>query len=707
MRVTITKPNVFSSYGILMPVGSIQTVENAYGASLVAALQATDTDGVLLAPQNKPYDSAPTQLSGIFTFATLPSAASALQGTIAYTTDQGLCVSGGTTWVSQSTPSTVSSAISVAQKSIIGGLRAITVGDSHLSLGFFQVQVATTAGSVVVGANGVVTVSAGSNTYAMPGSWMCIYNINDPTFSLPFNGVTVKVTAVLSNTSFQFNGALNGVVPAPGDYSSNQGGAWTLYSLNRGTDSSLVKYLNFRAGNPFNLTANYAISGGLTSYQVTLLKQGKILGGPRFDAAFVDGGSNDVGGGGTATLQSALAGAQDAYTNLVTICNAILAYGARVFLFTGVPQPIGVTNASFKNLALNQLRQWLSQYAQVTPGITLLDTWGASLDGTVAGGSMIANYAHTANDVHFSSYANYAIGGQLASVLTNSLRPAVEIGNISVLDDATTYAQLITAWAATTAYTVTTGPALYVINAGNIYKLVTSGTSGSTGPSGVGSSITDGGCVWAFNAVDATNLVQNGAMAGTTGTNNASSVVTGNVPTAWQLFNPVNVSNTSTTTPAQALTGVTGTNKGKWGFGWNLSLVFSAAGSIQANSNDWGSAWRSASATFGGGWFRAGITVQAITASPAVLQQFELQVINNAGAGYAEISEGLNGNNTTTLPLLTTDNPMEMVTPAFYVQPGITSNQAQMYLNIVSSAAGTVPLQISGAWCHRVIDQQS
>lgn len=56
MRVTIAKSGVFSTYGIAMPVGTIQTVDNAYGASLVYAGQATDTDGVLLAPTNKPFD---------------------------------------------------------------------------------------------------------------------------------------------------------------------------------------------------------------------------------------------------------------------------------------------------------------------------------------------------------------------------------------------------------------------------------------------------------------------------------------------------------------------------------------------------------------------------------------------------------------------------------------------------------------------------
>lgn len=60
MRVTITKPNVYNSYGIAMPVGSIQTVDSTFGASLVYALQATDTDGVLPPAANTPFSTTPT-----------------------------------------------------------------------------------------------------------------------------------------------------------------------------------------------------------------------------------------------------------------------------------------------------------------------------------------------------------------------------------------------------------------------------------------------------------------------------------------------------------------------------------------------------------------------------------------------------------------------------------------------------------------------
>ncbi len=52
-------------------------------------------------------------------------------------------------------------------------------------------------------------------------------------------------------------------------------------------------------------------------------------------------------------------------------------------------------------------------------------------------------------------------------------------------------------WTTQTAYT----GRQKVINARNLYELVTEGTSGTTGPTGTGSEITDGTCVWVWRGV--------------------------------------------------------------------------------------------------------------------------------------------------------------------------------------------------------------
>lgn len=62
MRVTILKPGVFTEFGISAPVGTTIEVGGDYGKSLVASLQASDTDGVLSAPQNTPFDSSPASV---------------------------------------------------------------------------------------------------------------------------------------------------------------------------------------------------------------------------------------------------------------------------------------------------------------------------------------------------------------------------------------------------------------------------------------------------------------------------------------------------------------------------------------------------------------------------------------------------------------------------------------------------------------------
>lgn len=57
MRVTITKANVFSAFGVPFAINSIQTVTDDYGRSLILSQQATDTDGVLSLPGPAPFDA--------------------------------------------------------------------------------------------------------------------------------------------------------------------------------------------------------------------------------------------------------------------------------------------------------------------------------------------------------------------------------------------------------------------------------------------------------------------------------------------------------------------------------------------------------------------------------------------------------------------------------------------------------------------------
>jgi lysophospholipase L1-like esterase len=102
MRVTITKAaGVYSQYGILMPQGSINTVGDDFGKSLISSLQATDTDGVLTVAPNRPYMNSPPQLPGTYLYASLPAASAYPVNTQAYTSDAGSVTSNGLVWVKQ------------------------------------------------------------------------------------------------------------------------------------------------------------------------------------------------------------------------------------------------------------------------------------------------------------------------------------------------------------------------------------------------------------------------------------------------------------------------------------------------------------------------------------------------------------------------------------------------------------------------------
>lgn len=59
MIIVVTRPNVFSEFGILMPEGSTQTVSDSYGSSLVSTLQATVSPLNVSTKPNRPFDQIP------------------------------------------------------------------------------------------------------------------------------------------------------------------------------------------------------------------------------------------------------------------------------------------------------------------------------------------------------------------------------------------------------------------------------------------------------------------------------------------------------------------------------------------------------------------------------------------------------------------------------------------------------------------------
>ncbi len=108
-------------------------------------------------------------VTGIYTFATLPTASSVAAGTLAYTSDQGLVVSNQVSWSAV----TQSSTSYTTNKS-----RAVLIGDSLLANCFSNVQINTTAGGFVVNRAGIATVSTSSTGAhsVNPFNYFHIYN---------------------------------------------------------------------------------------------------------------------------------------------------------------------------------------------------------------------------------------------------------------------------------------------------------------------------------------------------------------------------------------------------------------------------------------------------------------------------------------------------------------------------------------------------
>lgn len=88
-------------------------------------------------------------------------------------------------------------------------------------------------------------------------------------------------------------------------------------------------------------------------------------------------------------------------------------------------------------------------------------------------------------------------GGTITFQTTDPIE-AVQYGSYLFIATGTKFVELTydnsPAWQASTAYTVGTT----VKSGGNVYKCTTAGTSGTTAPTGTGSSITDGTVVWAY-----------------------------------------------------------------------------------------------------------------------------------------------------------------------------------------------------------------
>lgn len=555
------------------------------------------------------------------------------------------------------------------------------LGDSHLAFGF----TAVTATGMRVDAGGRAIFTFAGNHNCMPGNYVFLYATGDPLCLQPLAGACVRasppVTGISSNSVLVVDATFNGQTMAPGEYGAL---TWVALSLTQYTDSSWFTAIQNFTGHYFELAAVNALVGLNTAGMVAMVP--KILAGPYCDSVFVTCGANDRAANGGTQANSLEFLYQAFYKARKQIIEPFINAGKYVYFCP--PPPLGspTVDLTIRNVAFTQYRQlFVELEKEYSDYMQIVDVHGL---GMSTSGDAVTPFIFT-DGIHVASAGNLTIARGVKAQFPKSTYKSP----ISVTQDNNSNAQQMTAWAANT-----THAALPVTRRRQtrIYALLTPGTTGPVGPLGTGSSIPDGTCVWAFVCDSQVNLLDNGLMSGTAGTN-SSAVLTGNVPTSWRA-NAASAGMTGTMTSAQARQNISNTNGAALGFGWNFALLFSAANdsfNFQVLAN--------LGPRFDiPGWYQAGITVTA-TNDWVNMKSFALTMACSGITTVGTMGAGIQGNNTTTLPMLTSDT-IDLLTPPVYIGADGAIASGSYVINLIAAGAGQCNFQVSNAFLWAVPD---
>jgi len=568
--------------------------------------------------------------------------------------------------------------------------------------------------------NNTVTVSATVNGLTMPNgtafhSMECLGSTsgNTLTVSSVVSGTiaigqrligagftAAKITAG-SGLSWTFNGPPQTVGPIT-FYGSQ---FWLAIPSQNQRDSSFLHSINGWNGAPFVFTHNFTANGTSSAQHLAALPKVQAQ-APKSTYANVVislGTNPSVAGQGMyqqATLATAIAAAETEYRNIMAIADALYSSGT-VYIVIPIGGSTGSSNTANFTRAVGYLRRKFLQTRRPYR-LRFFDLFGLSVDGSDASGLMAANYTPASGNNHLSTFGNYRIAKQQTewdSRLGWDTANRYAWKPISYLDDNT---NAVTSWAASTSYTV----GAVRMNNYTVYQCVAitgAGTSASSGgPTGDGTASIDNQVTWSSLGPAAVNLVQNGLMQGTGGTNSAAFAgATTTVPTGWALQSATNVTLASCATAGNSAITVkpTGTDSTP-GFGWDLSIAYTAAVGVVTCYQNCPLMLR------GGSWYQARMTVTGKTALNTVLAAVALRCQPTfTGIGTFNVSAMTAGNNTSTIPLDTTDS-YEVVTAPFFVPASLgTSSNNQIYIEIQSNGtAGTVNLQLSNIAYYPVRD---
>lgn len=570
--------------------------------------------------------------------------------------------------------------------------RTLLVGDSHLQMGWTNNSGNLTGFSV---SGGIASLTwSGSHNITLGNRFTLIDTANSTTLdTCTLSYVECTALTVPSNSTLTVSAVVNGVTMADGTYTS--GRTWIAIPWQHQRDSTFLHSINGWNGAPFVITHNFTANGTSSTQHLAALSKLQAQAAKSTYANVVISLGTNSSMFQQATLATAIAAAETEYKNIMAMADALYSSGT-VYIVIPIGGATGTTNTANFTRAVGYLRRKLLQTRRPYR-LRYFDLFGLSVDGSDASGLMVANYQPASANNHLSTFANFRIAKQQTAwdsrlgwdtATRNLWKP------MSYLDDNT---NVVTAWAASTAYTVGT----VRMNGYTIYQCTVAGTSASSGgPTGDSASITDGTVTWASLGPAAVNLSQNGLMQGTTGTNTAGFAGgTPTVPTGWTLLSATNVTLASCTTTGNSTITVKPSGVDSVaGFGWDLGIVFTAVGTVTCYQN-------TPLLARPGSWYQARMTVTGRSALNTVLANVALRIQPTfSGAAAYQVTAMSAGNNTTTIPLDTTDT-YEVVTAPFFVPAALgTSTDNQIFIEITSSGAGTVNLQLSNLAYYPVRD---
>jgi lysophospholipase L1-like esterase len=250
----------------------------------------------------------------------------------------------------------------------------------------------------------------------MPGNYVQIYNVGDPTYGAALNGAVTRVLSTPTPQQFTVSATFAGQTMPDGDYSAGFGGQpWLVASMVQTSDAGWLQWLNLYMKGNFMVVANYAQGGTRSDVGVKLLP--KIRSGPKAEYAIIQYCTNDVNAG-TVDPSGCLA-------NIQQLVTAVEALGMVPIVSTptaiGDPQAQPSNPASAqKNTALQAIVQGEHLLARNDPALVLFDTYALTIDSSSAIGGFLPNYAPV-DGLHPSSFGEVKLARTLSTQLTTTV----------------------------------------------------------------------------------------------------------------------------------------------------------------------------------------------------------------------------------------------------------------------------------------------